>query len=331
MCISDIMIGLNSSQQKAIETTKGPIIIIAGPGTGKTTTLVERIAYLIQKKKISPDKICALTFTTKAAHEISERLENSHNALPWNGTFHSLGYELIRQPGDELKIISGTERKAMLRDVRQEISQGKTSFIKSYPLREFELKLSRYKQDRAVGKKIPHDWVQALDEYNKRLREAGFIDYDDIFVLAYQYLQKQLKGNKKDKRNDKNGDSNFGEFEYILVDEFQDTNYLQYACIRLLAGTRSHVFVIGDPLQSIYAFQGAYPDIFNIIKGDSPDYTEIILDTNYRSSRAIVTASSRLFTDSAVPHANRDDSGSVMILHTIDEFTEATWIVSEIE
>lgn len=290
---------LNTFQKQAIEK-EGTVIIIAGPGTGKTKTLTAKIQYLVEEKYITPAEILAITFTKKAASEIKERLYYL-SQLPYISTFHALAHDLLNNSKD---IISDSQKEQVLSTILKK--QNKS--ITKKALKELALHISNSKNKDNSSDSL-------ILEYNTLLLQQNLIDYDDLLLN----LQKNLQHNKE-----------FKNFSYILVDEFQDTNILQYEIIKLLLSSQN-LFVIGDPLQSIYSFRGADGNIFKKLKKDFNEYTEITLPTNYRSDKRIVEISSFLFPNEITLESVSKNEGEVSIINTVNEFTEAEWIVNTID
>lgn len=294
---------LNTDQQRAI-TTEGTVVIMAGPGTGKTKTLTAKIQYLIQEKQVSPESILALTFTKKAASEMRERLSHL-SKLPYISTFHALALDFSET---KTPIISETERKELITILLQERKEK----ITEKDIQEVSLLITNHKNE------LQQSQNAIVEQYNALLQEKNLIDFDDLLIHFFKALQTNSIAEIKSR------------FQYILVDEFQDTNTLQYEIIKQLL-TTPNLFVIGDPLQSIYSFRGANVEIFNQLVKDFPDHTTITLAVNYRSGKAVIDASSLLF-----PHVTKLQSfvqydGEVLLVNTINEFTEAEWIVEMID
>ncbi len=291
---------LNEDQQRAVKSD-GIVVIVAGPGTGKTKTLTARIQYLVKVKHIDPSQILALTFTKKAATEMKERLAHL-SKKPYISTFHALATNLL---GNSKKIISEDKRIELLNSALK--LNNKT--ISKKDIKNASLVITRHKNN------LQNESSNLVDTYNRLLIEKDLIDYDDLLLQLYV----QLKENKIS-----------CQFSYILVDEFQDTNTLQYEIIKLLL-KNNELFVIGDPLQSIYSFRGANFDIFKKIERDFPIQKKIQLSINYRSDNTIIEASSSLFPNIPKLLSFSKQHGSVYHIATINEYTEAEWIVSKID
>lgn len=297
---------LNKSQRRAVEAADGPVIVIAGPGTGKTKTLTARIAYLLQDKNIKPQEILALTFTKKAAEEMQTRVAALvDNALaPKITTFHGLCHELI---GGDQAFVSEPERLQIIKSLRRPAA------FKHLSVREFGLLISRAKNTLDVQDKEIANVVAA---YNDALRAKNLRDFDDLLLDAYGLLR--TDGPKKS-------------YRYIFVDEFQDTNRLQYEILKLLL-TNQNLFIIGDPNQSIYGFRGASGTILAQCKADFPAYTEITLTTNYRSAPKIVQLSNAIFpAEPALEPSARAPQGKACAVQVLNEYSEAEWVLSQVQ
>lgn len=299
---------LNKKQQRAAEAGEGPVLIVAGPGTGKTKTLVARIMYLITNRKVRPERILALTFTKKAAEEMSSRVTpHIMGGKPRIATFHALCYDLL---DSNLPFVGEAERLQIIK------SLPRPKALKDLSVRELALLVSRAKN--AVTIDDP-DVAKVVRAYNKTLAGQSLRDFDDLLLQTYGRLQ---------------GDAAFRQdvesrYQYILVDEFQDTNRLQYEILKLL-GTKN-VFVIGDPLQSIYGFRGAGSGIFDAFKTDFPGATEITLTTNYRSVPQVVRLSNTIFPGTVALDAHSQHPGRVRAVEVLNEYAEARWVLGEIQ
>lgn len=301
---------LNKGQLQGVTAGEGPILIIAGPGTGKTKTLTARISHLL-KKGVAAEKILALTFTNKAAREMSERtrvLLPRDTNLPLVTTFHSYCYQLIRDvTGEEPAIISEIERQQILRDIK------KSQSLKGLSVRELSLRLSLAKS-LSETQTTDSGIATLLQNYQKSLEERNVCDYDDLLIRAYHLLKEPV---------------NRPAFDHILVDEFQDTNDMQYQILKLL--NPGSIFAIGDPLQSIYGFRGANAGVFDTFLKDWPQALTIHLERNYRSTPDIVALSGSVFSEAPLLSAQRPDTGQVKCVQVLNEYSEANWIIRSIE
>ena len=286
-----LLAGLNPVQQEAARATDGAVMIIAGPGSGKTRTLTHRIAYLIASKKAWPSQILALTFTNKAAREMRTRvtdLVGPDAKGMWMGTFHSVFARVLRREADkigfsrdfsiydtddqerllrELMLRSGIDAKKFTpRSIRGRISGAKNQMVTP--------------EDYARLANDPYEEVVAklYGPYNQALRKANAMDFDDLLAWPIRLFESHpdvLKAYQS-------------RWRYIHIDEYQDTNRAQYTLAKLLAAEHKNICVVGDDAQSIYAFRGA--DIQNILsfQKDYPDATTVRLEQNYRSTQKIV-------------------------------------------
>jgi DNA helicase-2/ATP-dependent DNA helicase PcrA len=330
--------GLNDVQLKAVTTTDGPVLVVAGPGSGKTRVLTHRVSHLI-KSGVSPYNILALTFTNKAAREMKERISKVVGARAnqvWAGTFHSIFARILRIEAEKIgypsnftiydtedtKNVLGNIIKEMQLDknvynanvVRSRISSAKSNLItpKLYADNE-ELRT----QDRMA--KRPH--IHAVyAKYTARCKKAGAMDFDDLLYRLYELFQKNPEG-VLDKYRQR--------FTYVLVDEFQDTNQLQYAIIRKLVNYEKsprNVCVVGDDAQSIYAFRGA--TIQNILDFEEDFKSHGIkvfkLEQNYRSTEEIVQTANEVITYNRrqIPKKIWSDKGSGQRIKAIRALTD---------
>lgn len=301
--------GLNVLQQRAATAGEGPVLIVAGPGTGKTKTLTARIAHLVASKQAPANRILALTFTKKAAEEMRQRLgdlvkTNVPNVL----TFHALCHKLL---GNDTPFIGDAARLWLIK------SLSRPKGLKELSTRELALAISRAKNQPAISDPTLAKMVRA---YNQRLSQQSLQDFDDLLQNAYLKLRDDA-----DFRNEVQQ-----RFSHVLVDEFQDTNLLQYELLKLLLG-HQNVLVIGDPNQSIYGFRGASGNIFEQFKADFPDYTEITLTANYRSAPEIVKLSNAIFPDQLALKAQDKQRGQVRAVQVLNEYGEAEWVLGEIQ
>jgi DNA helicase-2/ATP-dependent DNA helicase PcrA len=299
---------LNPQQREAVETTEGPVLILAGAGSGKTRVITYRIAYLIEHQGVLPESILAMTFTNKAAAEMGERVEKLVGGLsiakPVISTFHSFCVRVLRrdiealripsttpgQPpightkkfviydeGDQQSVIKGVMKRLGLDDkqLTPRTVLSRISWAKNHMLDPQELYLQ---SGDPKTEKIAH----LFEEYRKELRKANALDFDDLLLEATRLLKTSNEVREYYNRR----------FQYLLIDEYQDTNRPQYELMRMLAGSRHNVCAVGDEDQSIYSWRGA--DIRNILEfeQDFPEAKIIRLEQNYRSTQNILQAAS---------------------------------------
>ena len=297
--MADILNGLNNPQREAVTTIEGPVMVIAGAGSGKTKALTHRIAYMIQEG-INPFSIMALTFTNKAAKEMKDRimkLVDPHAARNvWMGTFHSIFARILRIEAQHLgftpdfTIYDTDDSKQLINAILKERELDTKAYPAKYILHRISMAKSALytAEDYCNNFEIQQQDIRAnkpligeiFKSYNNRLQRANAMDFDDILfytnVLLRDFPEILYKYQQR--------------FEYILVDEYQDTNYAQYLIIRRIAAMRENICVVGDDAQSIYGFRGA--NIQNILnfKTDYPEQKLIRLEQNYRSTKTIVNA-----------------------------------------
>lgn len=331
--------GLNPAQHQAVMTTQGPLLVLAGAGSGKTRVLTFRIAHMIADEGVRPWQILAITFTNKAAAEMRERLEallpNNIRGM-WVCTFHAMCVRLLREDGERLgygpnfAIYDDDDSKRLVKTILSDLDID----VRQFPLNSIRSKISAaknallYPDDVEAQAASPMDHVVArvYRVLQTRLDKANAMDFDDLLVKAFELLSKYPDVLAKYQER----------FRYINVDEYQDTNGVQYAITKLLASKYRNLMVVGDDDQSIYSWRGA--DIKNILAFEK-DYEEAVvvkLEQNYRSTGHILAAANavvahnshrkpkRLFTDEG-------DGEKIQVYQASDERDEGAWIGSEIE
>ncbi|MGN8800029.1 ATP-dependent helicase [Candidatus Merdisoma sp. HCP28S3_D10] len=287
------MNSLSEVQQKAVTHRDGPMLVLAGPGSGKTMVLTRRVQYLTEYYHIPPGEILVITFTKAAAREMKERYlrltGSAHTAVSF-GTFHAVFFQILKLAygyGAE-HILREEEKYQFLREVvyKQKLEpDDEAELIGSIAseiskVKNDRVKLQEYKATSCNTK----SFIAIFNEYDNRLRRSNKIDFDDMLVYCYELLKerKDILGAWQRK------------FRYILVDEFQDINQLQYDIVRLLAAPEDNLFIVGDDDQSIYRFRGARPEIMLHFEQDYPAAKRVLLDVNYRCSRLIVEGACRV-------------------------------------
>lgn len=341
--MTDFTDGLNGEQARAVTHGDGPLLILAGAGSGKTKTLTHRIAYLIGELKVFPSRILAVTFTNKAAKEMRQRLaqlldEEADNRqfMPWMGTFHSICVRILRMDGTHI----GLDKRFLIYDTDDQVSLMK-QIMKARGLTDKDIKpravLSvisnaknemRSAEDFSMSARSPREQkiAELFFAYEKALKEAAALDFDDLLTKTVELLQNSPEIRQKWQR----------QFEYILIDEYQDTNTVQYALIKLLVNERRNLCVVGDDAQSIYSFRGAdYTNILNFER-DFPGTTVVKLEQNYRSTGAILGLANSLIqhnihrTDKNLWTANGDGIDP-KLWQLYSESEEALAIANEIQ
>ena len=281
-----MLTGLNEKQIEAVTTTEGPVMVMAGAGSGKTKVLTTRIAYILNETGISPYSILAVTFTNKAANEIKKRISNIidiDTKYMWISTFHSFCARFLRLEIDKIDspynhnfiIIDEEDSLKIVKDILKELE------IDNIKPKEFQNMISRSKNFTEYTIKDPRLREQFLEvsyKYNETLKENNMFDFDDLIIYTIDVLKQNtdvlLRYQEK--------------FQYILVDEFQDTNDLQYKLMFMLSARHHNIFVVGDDFQSIYSFRGAKIENIERFRKDFLEHKLILLERNYRSTSEIL-------------------------------------------
>lgn len=301
--LDDLFVGLNPEQKRAVETTEGPLLILAGAGSGKTKTLTHRIAYLIATKKATPFNILAVTFTNKAAGEMRERVakllgENANNRgfMPFMGTFHGICVRILRQDGEyasvapNFVIFDESDRLAAVKQASKQLMLDE----KSFPPRTIAGLISSAKNElvtpgeyQKLGNGPVHRAAsQVFPLYEKILKDNRALDFDDLIGRTVHLMKTNEHIRHKWQQ----------QFGYVMIDEYQDTNAAQYKLVQLLTNDRQNIAVVGDDWQSIYSWRGAdFRNILNFEK-DHPKATIIKLEQNYRSTKAILDGAHAVIT-----------------------------------
>ncbi|HEX6461729.1 MAG TPA: UvrD-helicase domain-containing protein [Candidatus Saccharimonadales bacterium] len=334
---------LNDEQRRAVLHETGPLLILAGAGSGKTKTLTHRIAYLVAEKQIQPDEILAVTFTNKAAKEMRERLGrlvgqdgSSRSFMPWMGTFHSICVRLLRYDGEHIGIpknfviFDDSDRLSVVKSAMKELGIGEKSFTPRGILSLISSAKNELitPEEFAATARLPLQQAAAnvYPKYERARKEANALDFDDLIAEVVRLLQQVPEIRSKWQQR----------FKYVLIDEYQDTNSAQYKLVRLLTNQQKNVCVVGDDWQSIYSWRGA--DFTNILRfeTDFPGTNVIKLEQNYRSTKHILDAAHSVITK----NSNRSEKKlwtktsagqPVQILQVGSEAHEGEVIVSRIK
>ena len=327
--------GFNEAQTQAIQHTDGPCLVLAGPGSGKTLTIVNRVKYLIEKQKVRPEEILVVTFTRFAAAEMKSRLclVMGKRDLPVTvGTFHGIYYGILKWAYrmNQENILSETEKYQILRGVinkeRMEIFD-EEDFIQDIAAEIGKVKNNRIPLEEFVSEKCSADAFRNIyRNYEQHRKELKKIDFDDMLVLCYELFRSRpdvlAQWQKK--------------FRYVLIDEFQDINRIQYDVIRMLAQPENNLFVVGDDDQAIYGFRGADSELMLGFGKDFPDAKQIVLGMNYRSTANIVQNSLKLIENNVERYskkleANREGGSCLHIQEVKDPVEEAEYVLEEIQ
>ncbi|UCD94969.1 MAG: UvrD-helicase domain-containing protein, partial [Candidatus Zixiibacteriota bacterium] len=330
---------LNPPQREAVTTTQGPLLVIAGAGSGKTRVLTRRVAYILAERLAEPRNILAVTFTNKAANEMKERINALLGASIFSltvATFHSFCARLLRQEASALghpsnfTIFDEDDSLSMIKNCLDELNISRSQFPPASLRRKISSAKNRMEDAETLAKKASGYFetrtANVYTLYEQRLRECGAFDFDDLIFRTVQALA----------TNEQIRDKYQQRFKYILVDEYQDTNHSQYRLLRLLVGKHDNICVVGDEDQSIYGWRGA--DISNILnfEKDFPGAKVIKLEQNYRSTGIILDAASAVIAN----NINRKgktlwtevtSGDQVRVLLTDNAPDEASVIIADVE
>ena len=330
---------LNPAQREAVLTTEGPLLVLAGAGSGKTRVLTFRIAHMLGDLGVKPWQVLAITFTNKAAAEMRERLAAlipSGTRGMWVCTFHAMCVRMLREDADllgytgQFTIYDDDDSKRMVRDIMQALGIEQ----KQFPINMIRSKISSAKnamigpEDMLKSADSPNDKkaAQVYLELERRLRAANAMDFDDLLVRTLELLR--TRPEVLDKYQER--------FRYISVDEYQDTNHVQYEIANLLAAKYQNLMVVGDDDQSIYSWRGA--DITNILdfEKDFKDCKTVKLEQNYRSTGHILSAANAVVRHNSQrkdkrPFTAEGDGEKIQAFQASDERDEGRWIAGEIE
>jgi len=335
----DILARLNPAQREAVEVIAGPVLILAGPGSGKTRVITHRVAYLVKVCGVSPHNIMAVTFTNKAAREMRDRLEQllAQGAETLTlGTFHAICARILRREGEftglgsSFAIYDEDDQSSLIKQTLEELNLDP----KQYAPRALRSAIGAAKS-RLVGPGEYAEWVSSYYEelvhrvyqrYQQLLSQSRAVDFDDLLMKTVQLFQNHPQILKKYQ----------SKYVHILVDEFQDTNIVQYMLMKQLAGKYRNLCVVGDPDQSIYSWR--FADLRNILsfEKDYPEAKVVFLEQNYRSTRTILEVASGMIAANTQRKPKKlwtgnEDGDSVTLIESYDAEEEAQSVVNEIE
>jgi len=328
---------LNEAQRQAVTAPLGHLLVLAGAGSGKTRVLVDRIAWLIQKENISLANILAVTFTNKAAHEMRSRVEQLLQTTTrhmWIGTFHSLAHRLLRMHWREanlpetFQILDSDDQYRLLRRVIVSLGLDEDK----WPPRQAQWFINSKKDEGLSAQHIPdygdvaaRTWIKVYKAYEEACQRAGLVDFADLLLKVHQLWSNhpEVLAHYRER------------FRCILVDEFQDTNAIQYAWIRLLSGTHNSVMVVGDDDQSIYGWRGAKIENVQRFTTDFPGALTMRLEQNYRSTGTILNAANALIENNSGRMGKNlwtagTDGDLISVYAAFNDLDEARYIVNRI-
>ncbi len=335
--------GLNDAQGEAVRTIDGPILMLAGAGSGKTKTLTHRIAYLVGDKKTPPSDILAVTFTNKAAGEMRSRVarllgfdDPSANPIPFLGTFHSIANRILRREADKIGLTSNfliydsSDSQALIKKILKSMHHDDKAITPSgiaWAISSAKNELVEPDQYRSMAtSKLQLVAADVYPVYQREMIKSRALDFDDLIMELVKLFKNQADVLAKYQQ----------QFKYILVDEYQDTNHAQYQLIKMLAAKHQNLCVVGDDWQSIYSWRGAnYQNILNF-ESDYPAAKVIKLEQNYRSTQTILDAAHSVITKNISRSSKKlwTDLGlgeRVHVMSVSDELAEGRTIVQTID
>ncbi len=337
--MQDLIEGLNDKQKEAVLATDGPCLVIAGAGSGKTKVLTHKIAYLMMEKHVKPWNILAITFTNKAANEMKERVEKLVGEAAkdmWIGTFHSICVKILRKYIDRLGfdhsflIFDTSDQRTLIKECMKTLKIDDKMFTDRSVLAEISNGKNEMLEPKAYQTKYAGDYRKEVigriyELYQHRLKENNAIDFDDIINFAIKILTE----------NEDVLEYYTNKFQYVLVDEYQDTNKAQFTLVTILASRYGNITVVGDNDQGIYSFRGA--DITNILnfEKDFPGTKIIKLEQNYRCTGNILKAANAVIKHNENKYEKKlwteNEEGNLPIIHkSDDEYDEGRYIVEEV-
>ena len=338
MDISHIFDELNDAQREAVAAQPGPLLILAGAGSGKTRVLTSRIAYLVEAHQVSPLSIMAVTFTNKASREMRSRIEDLLG-LPmggmWIGTFHSLAHRLLRQHHEDaglpagFQILDSDDQLRMIKRSLKELDLDETY----WPPKQLQWYINGHKEEGRRPSQVPpsNDQQQqtllaVYSHYESLCQRFGLIDFSELLLRAFELLKNNevLRARYQDR------------FQHVLVDEFQDTNSIQYAWLKLLVQRSKNLFAVGDDDQSIYGWRGAKVENILQFERDFKDTKTVRLEQNYRSTTSILNAANAVIENNETRLGKNlwtagEEGEAVKLYPAYNEQDEAKFVISQIQ
>ncbi|MBP1930085.1 DNA helicase PcrA [Ammoniphilus resinae] len=335
---TDVLKGLNPEQRDAVVTTEGPLLIVAGAGSGKTRVLTQRIGYLIKEKQVPPWTILAITFTNKAAREMKNRIAALTGPTAeeiWISTFHSMCVRILRRDIDRLgysrsfSILDSSDQLSVIKQCQKELNIDPKKFDPRAILSVISSAKNELKDPDRFGNLVGDPFMSVAHDvyklYQKKLKSNNALDFDDLIMITIQLFSTMPEVLDFYQRK----------FLYVHVDEYQDTNRAQYMLVRMLADRHKNICVVGDSDQSIYRWRGA--DISNILnfEKDYPNATVVKLEQNYRSTKRILAAANQVIRRNAGRKeknlwTENDEGSKIQFFEADSEHAEAYYIADQI-
>lgn len=333
--VEQISMKFGKEQSDAIMHVDGPMLVVAGPGSGKTTVIARRIKYLIESAGVSPADILVITFTKAAAGEMENRFKSITKGSGYNvrfGTFHSIFFWIVKTAYhlSNSSVISESEKRNVVEGIMKQMSlnyENKDDIVSSIISQTSLVKCDMLDIESYYSNDMPETIFREIyRRLNAELKRNGKIDFDDMMVMCYELLTSRADILIHCQNI----------FKYIMVDEFQDSNRLQYEIFRLLVGERQNAFVVGDDDQSVYGFRGARPEIMQQFTKDYPNTKIVKLNINYRCDKKITEASALVIQENQKRFSKKlksagNEDGIVKIIYTKDEKDEYNLIMNNID
>lgn len=326
---------LNDRQKEAVSITEGPLLVLAGAGSGKTKVLTTKVAYLVLEKNIDPSNILAITFTNKAAKEMKERILNMVGAIGYKiqiSTFHSFGLSILQKHYEKLglsknfTILDSDDSNVVIKNILKDMNYEENyRAIKSIISNNKNALIDSNEFERFVNNDYDEMILDIYKRYENRLKRNNSVDFDDLLMLPIILFRKYPSVLKEYQE----------QYRYILIDEYQDTNEAQYLLAKMISAKYKNICVVGDDSQSIYSWRGSnYKNILNFEK-DYPDCKTVYLEQNYRSTKTIIEASNELIKNNVHRKDKNlwtdNEQGVKIEYHTaLNEKDEAYYVIKEI-
>lgn len=326
---------LNEEQKKAVNITDGPLLVLAGAGSGKTRVLTTKVAYLILDKNVNPENILAITFTNKAAKEMKERILDMVGYIGFKiqiSTFHSFGLTILKKYYEKLglsknfTILDSDDSNVLIKNILKDLNYDENyRAIKSIISNNKNALIDSYDYERFVSNDYEKMILEIYRKYEERLKRNNSVDFDDLLMLPIVLFRKYPEILKEYQE----------QYKYILIDEYQDTNEAQYLLAKMISAKYKNICVVGDDSQSIYSWRGSnYRNILNFEK-DYPDCKTVYLEQNYRSTKTIIEASNELIKNNVHRKDKNlwteNEDGVKIEYHTaLNEKDEAYYVIQEI-
>ena len=326
---------LNDKQKEAVSITEGPLLVLAGAGSGKTKVLTTKVAYLVLEKGIDPSNILAITFTNKAAKEMKQRILNMVGAIGYKiqiSTFHSFGLSILQKHYEKLglnknfTILDSDDSNVVIKNILKDMNYDESyRTIKSIISNNKNALIDSNDFERFVNNDYDETLLDIYRKYENRLKKNNSVDFDDLLMLPIILFRRYPSVLKEYQE----------QYQYILIDEYQDTNEAQYLLAKMISAKYKNICVVGDDSQSIYSWRGSnYKNILNFEK-DYPNCKTVYLEQNYRSTKTIIEASNELIKNNVQRKDKNlwtdNEQGVKIEYHTaLNEKDEAYYVIEEI-